>query len=60
MESALELGVATRGWFGHVNPMEETKILDRFLDISFYLIDQSEPRWEESTLSHESLSKPES
>ena len=56
MESALELGVAAGGWFACVNPMEEREILDGLLENSFSSPNCSEPRQEESTLSHESFS----
>ena len=44
MESALELGVATGGWFACINPTEEIVILDILLENSFFPIDHSEPR----------------
>ena len=44
MESALELGVATGGWFACINPTEERVILDSLLENSFFPIDHSEPR----------------
>ena len=60
METALELDDASRGWFLHTTPEERRDILDSFFDDSFFSTDHSEPRREESALSHESLSTPES
>ena len=55
METALELDVASEGWFAHTTPEEERDILDSFLEDSFFATDQSEPRREESVSSHENL-----
>ena len=44
----------------HTTPEEGRDILDSFLEDSFFSTDYSEPRREESTSSHESLSTPES
>ena len=60
METALELDDASEGWFAHTTPEEERDILDSFLEDSFFVTDHTEPRREESTSSHESLSTPES
>ena len=60
METALELDDASGGWFMHTTPEEGRDILDSFLEDSFFSTDHSEPRREESTSSHESLSTPES
>ena len=60
METALELDNASGGWFLHITPEERRDILDSFFDDSFFSIDHSEPRREESASSHESLSTPES
>jgi len=60
METALELDVASGGWFAHTTPEEGRDILDSFLEDSFVATDHSEPRREESALSHESLSTSES
>ena len=60
METALELGDASGGWFMHTTPEEGRDILDSFLEDSFFSTDHSEPRREESASSHESLSTPES
>ena len=56
MEPALELGIASGGWFSHVNPTEEREILDSLLENTFFPTDRSEPRREESTSIHESFS----
>ena len=56
MESALELGVATGGWFACINPTEERETLDSLLENSFFPTDRSELCREESTSSHESFS----
>ena len=55
METALELDVASGGWFVHTTPKERRDILDSFLEDSFFATDHSEPRREESVSSHESL-----
>ena len=60
MKSALELDVASGGWFGHTTLAEGRNILDSFLENSFFATDHSEPCREESALSHESPSTPES
>ena len=60
METALELDIASGGWFIHTTPEEGRDILDSFLEDSFFGTDHSEPRQEESASSHESLSTPES
>ena len=60
MKSALELDVASRGWFAHTTPAEGRDILDSFLENSFFATDYSEPYREESASSHESPSTPES
>ena len=60
MKSALELDVASRGWFAHTTPAEGRDILDSFLEDSFFATDHSEPHREESASSHESLSTPKS
>ena len=60
METALELDDASGGWFMHTTPEEGRDILDSFLEDSFFSTDHSEPRWEESASSHESLSTPKS
>ena len=59
MKSALELDVASGGWFAHITPAEGRDILDSFLEDSFFTADHSEPCREESTSSHERLSTPE-
>ena len=60
MKTALELDVASGGWFAHTTPADRRDILDSFLEDSFFTTDHSEPRQEESASSHESLSTPES
>ena len=60
METALELDVASGGWFAHTTPEEGRDILDSFLEDSFFSTDHSEPCREESASSHESLSTPKS
>ena len=60
MKTALELDDASGGWFLHTTPEERRDILDSFFDDPFFSTDHSEPRQEESTSSHESLSTPES
>ena len=60
METALELDIASGGWFAHTTPEEGRGILDSFLEDSFFATDHTEPRREESASSHESLSIPES
>ena len=46
METALELDVASGGWFAHTTPEEGRDILDSFLEDSFFATDHSEPRQE--------------
>src|SRR6185436_15783248 len=60
METALELDDASGGLFLHTTLEERRDILDSFFDDSFFSTDHNEPRQEESTSSHESLSTPES
>ena len=60
MKSALELDVASGGWFAHTTLAEGRNILYSFLENSFFATDHSEPRREESASSHESPSTPES
>ena len=60
METALELDDASGGWFARTTLEEGRDILDSFLEDSFFSTDHIEPRREESTSSHESLSPPES
>ena len=60
METALELDVASGGWFAHITREEGRDILNSFLEDSFFSTDHSEPRREESASSHESLSTPKS
>ena len=59
MKSALELDVASGGWFAHTTPVEARDILDSFLENSFFVTDHIESHWEESASSHQSLSTPE-
>ena len=44
METALELDVASGGWFAHTTPEEGRDILDSFLEDSFFATDYSESR----------------
>ena len=60
METALELDVASGGWFAHITQEEGRDILDNFLEDSFFATDHSEPHWKESASSHESPSTIES
>jgi len=60
IKSAIELDVASGGWFAHTTLAEGRDILDSFLENSFFATDHSEPCQEESTSSHKSLSSPES
>ena len=60
METALELDDASGGLFLHTTLEERRDILDSFFDDYFFSTNHSEPRQEESTSSHESLSTPES
>ena len=46
MKTALELDVASGGWFVHTTPKERRDILDSFLEDSFFATDHSEPRQE--------------
>ena len=46
MKTALELDVASGGWFVHTTPKEGRDILDSFLEDSFFATDHSEPRQE--------------
>jgi len=60
IKSAIELDVASGGWFAHTTPAEGRDILDSFLENSFFATDHSEPHWKESASSHESPSTIES
>ena len=60
MKSALDLDITAGDSFAHTTPTEGRQILDSFLENSSFPTNQSEPRREESTSSHEGLSTPES